>query len=1246
MIERAVCPVLVGREDELSLLEDALIDVGTGEGRVVVLAGEAGLGKTRLASELGRHASRLGCTVLWGSCAEADLAVPYLPFLEAIGNSLARADLAALRSRLGSNVRDLARMFPQFGTEPTTPVAGEDQVQAKLRLFEAILALLGAIAAGRRLLLVVEDLHWADASTHELLDYIARRIATLPILLLVTCRIEEVDRRHPVHPTLQHWRRARLVPTIRLGSLRPDHVAAIVGAIFGQPQVGAEFRDYMHHRSEGNPFVLEEMLKEALDNGDIFRSDAGWERRAIADLRIPRSVRDAILARLERLDATRREVLRTAAVIGPSFDFDTLAAMCGLDTDALDEAMRDCVRLQLVEEVDERPRSLRFRHSLTWEAIYRDIGSPRRRRLHERLAGALNERHAAAAERAYHLTGAGRAAEAVPLWIAAAEEALRSHAYAGAAELYQRALPHIDDPVRRAHVHGAAGKALSFAESSHVPAAIHHLEACVRTLESYDAHRAAAGHRVILGRCYWLMGDRWAARAEYEAARAALEPFGASEDLANVYSRLGGLEDFDCHWEASVPLLRKAIEIAAQASADAPRISASIMLAGAMPDVGEADEAAPLCEQAYEEATEHGLVLLAGNALGNEVFVLLDLLRARECPAVVERMRTLPANSFSARALMADGAASIYLGRLEHAAQVLRAHASAVLMGGREQREGGKYLAWALSELGLRDEAMRYTIEPNPEGDNQEIVFETLLWARCHLAQGTPTAALPAVDRLLRRFDGLPPWRVHGPPELSDAVTAVLLAAGDAERACAVSAQAEAHGLTWSPWGKRARARCLLGTGDVAAAQSLLDEVLAEFVAAEYRLAATETRLLLARTLLANGDTSDAVLQADEAFARATECSARQLAASAAGLLDELGVAVSSAAVGHATGTRPRQPESLAQREVVVLRSHVAASEHAMAGRADGVARLQRWARGRIHDRRGVVLDATSDRLTAAFDGATDLAARCVDAYQTGQAILDKAVFLGVRAGATVALGADAVVEPVEGVLRVGDQVQTLLLPWLQNHRPLAAARSTDDPALRGGTDAAANTFRRDGEYWTISYCSAVVRLRDSKGLRDLAILVSQPRREVAAVDLMSTSVGAAPAAAGHAGARAGLGAEGDLGPALDDHATRQYRARLVDLDVEIDAAELDNDPERAARARDEREFLLDQLRAAVGLGGRSRRMLDPAERARKAVTGRIRDAIARIAATDPEIGDHLRRSVRTGAFCVYDPAEPTVWTT
>ena len=208
------------------------------------------------------------------------------------------------------------------------------------------------------------------------------------------------------------------------------------------------------------------------------------------------------------------------------------------------------------------------------------------------------------------------------------------------------------------------------------------------------------------------------------------------------------------------------------------------------------------------------------------------------------------------------------------------------------------------------------------------------------------------------------------------------------------------------------------------------------------------------------------------------------------------------------------------------------------------------------------------------------------------------------------------------------------------------ATRATGVSSAPGESDnnpSETNSFRHEGEFWSLGFAGRIVRVRDCKGLRDLASLVGAQGTEIAAIELVQTEA-ATGRRQGAALAEPGFGVEADAGPVLDAQARQEYVNRLRELDEEFAEADENNDPVRRSLIVEEREFLVAALREAVGLGGRARRVNDPTERARKAVTARIRDAIDRIEQSHAELGRHLRVSVRTGAFCVYYPAEHTRW--
>jgi predicted ATPase len=388
VLERVLCPALIGRDDQLFVLEDALLAAQSGDSRFVVLGGEAGMGKTRLATEVAKRARRLGCTVLWGGCSEAELSLPYLPLVEAIGNYLALEDVEKLGAQLGAARHELTQLFPQFGGG-TAQASGGDPGQAKLRLFEAIVGLLTVPARENGLLLVIEDVHWADGATRQLLDHLARRLTSVRSLVLVTYRSDELDRRHPLAPLLQTWRRAGVAEAVSLSALDPAQIAEMIAAILDEDEVGPDFRDLMHLRSEGNPFVLEEMLKEAIDRGDVFRAGDRWDRRSVEELRIPETVRDTILTRFSRLDPEHAEILQAAAVLGRTFDYTTLVRVVHSPEDAVQQALALAGAQQFVDEAAEGGATYRWRHALTQEAVADEIVRPRRQQIPGRAAMCL-----------------------------------------------------------------------------------------------------------------------------------------------------------------------------------------------------------------------------------------------------------------------------------------------------------------------------------------------------------------------------------------------------------------------------------------------------------------------------------------------------------------------------------------------------------------------------------------------------------------------------------------------------------------------------------------------------------------------------------------------------------------------------------------------------------------------------------------------------------------------------------------
>src|SRR5918912_1106602 len=419
-------------------------------------------------------------------------------------------------------------------------------------------------------------------------------------LVLVTYRSDELDRRHPLAPLLQTWRRSSVAETVTLSPLERGEIAEMIAAILDAETVGPEFRDLMHRRTEGNPFVLEEMLKEAIDRGDVVRTGQGWKPRRLEELRIPEIVLDTILLRFARLDPADVEILQAAAVLGRTFDYATLVAVAGVPD---------------------------------------EIVLPRRQQIHSRAADVLQAAGAEALEVARHLLGAARFDEAVPKCVEAAEHAEASFAFAEALELLDHALPHVRDPLARARLLAHMGRVLWM--DGKTAAAEEVLPEGTAGLESFGEDVEAARARLVLGRCRWEQSRPDLSYEETEHAGRVLEEHGPSAELALAYIRLSGLAKFEFDNERSLEMAENAVDVASAAGAEFERIWAKSWVAFALIDTGRTVEAMRMLDDAFDEAQRAGFSFIAHNIAYNEAWTRLHLMM----PGIGDRIRALASQS-------------------------------------------------------------------------------------------------------------------------------------------------------------------------------------------------------------------------------------------------------------------------------------------------------------------------------------------------------------------------------------------------------------------------------------------------------------------------------------------------------------------------------------------------------------------------------------------------------------------------
>jgi class 3 adenylate cyclase len=997
-IARVLSPTMVGREAELSTLEDALLSALRGDGGVVIAGGEAGMGKTRLVTELAARARRLGCVVFSGACSEAELSLPYLPFLEAIGNYLATIDPHELAGRLGPAGEELAQLFPQLGR----PASGStDAAQAKMRLFESVLLLLADAARSRALLLVIEDLQWADAATRELLDYATRRLRSTNVLVVATYRTDEIHRRHALLPTIQAWRRNGQVEMVELKPLDAAQVADMVRAIFEESTISDEFRDFLFKRSEGNPFVLEEMLRDALDRGDIFRTETGWDRKSLAEIRIPPTVRDTILQRLERLDRAHVPILAAASVIGRSFDVPALAEVAQVDEAAAVGALEASVLAQLVEEEGRGSARFRFRHALTQEAIYEDMVVPRRRQLHSRVADVLLAHpDPAPIDLANHLFMAGRNDEAVAMSVAAADAALSARAYHAAAELLERAAPHVRDDVERARMLCRAGTA--YHDNAESVSARRLLEQSLPDLERAGFTVEAAVHRMTLGRTYWELMRTDLARDEFERVRAVLEPLGPSEALANAYIRIGSLATFNEDQDAGIEFSRKAIETADAVGADLPSAWAPNFLGISEIAKGDVAQGFEHLDQSFTRSLERGYQFPIGNAVYNAVWTAINLGRGDAVALWASRIDSMSAVGYEPWPDYARALVALSEGRIADSiawAEIAQRKAGE---GGHKKMEwrGAVLLAHALAESLRVTEALAVLPPVSSRVDFQDSTYDTAARIRCKLASGDAAAAeaeAKNVDPAVCRY---------GSP-----VDVAAQATRDAGWLDQFIALVPARGETVnSPRLALARGRLALYQGDHERARTLLTDAVDALEGGAFHLDVWHTAPALAEAEHRLGDVEGAARRLRRAVAAADAAGARLAARLARETSTRLGIEISAAPEMETDAQASTPRIATGERMVSVLfadvRGYTALSAHsAPAETAERIATLQRWASQEVARRHGMVDKFAGDAIMATFNVSGQSVDHAVQALRAAMAIVDKAAMAALPVGAGLAVG-------------------------------------------------------------------------------------------------------------------------------------------------------------------------------------------------------------------------------------------------
>jgi class 3 adenylate cyclase/tetratricopeptide (TPR) repeat protein len=433
---------LVARAAELDEILAAVDTAAARRGQTVLLAGEPGAGKTRLAQEVTLELRNRGFLIAAGRCYEAEQTVPYYPFLDALS--------VAYEAAPSGLQHDAAGRWPYLGILLPNHLGVQEVAgggQEEQRLFFAATSFLETIAGYAPVALLLDDLHWADPATLKLLLHLARHTRSSRIIMLGAYRDVEVNRRHPLEGTLRELDREGLMHRVAVRRLDREGTAALIAASMGEEEISPEFSGLVYGRTEGNPFFVQQVMRVLVERGDVYREGGRWERKAVEAIEVPESVRSVIGQRLGRLSEETQDILAEASVLGQTFAFDEILGVGERsaqrsETD-IERALDEAESVGIVREIARDTYG--FDHALTQQALSGELSSRLRRRLHAAAGEAIEalperQRRGRTAELAWHFLEGDDLPKATRYTVAAAEEARDAFALDDAEARFRSAL--------------------------------------------------------------------------------------------------------------------------------------------------------------------------------------------------------------------------------------------------------------------------------------------------------------------------------------------------------------------------------------------------------------------------------------------------------------------------------------------------------------------------------------------------------------------------------------------------------------------------------------------------------------------------------------------------------------------------------------------------------------------------------------------------------------------------------------
>jgi tetratricopeptide (TPR) repeat protein/KaiC/GvpD/RAD55 family RecA-like ATPase len=533
----------------MNALKEAVYRAVHGEGGLVFIHGEAGIGKTRLVRELGAYARSRGVQVLYGRCPalfKMDGVPPYILWKEVIKDYLETCTPEQLYRVIGSYPAEVAKLVPELGQKlrsipQSFPISPE---QEQNRLFEAVSQFVTNISQETPLLVVLDDLQWTDPSSLLLLHYLARSAQKTSLLLLGAYRSTDIDDKHPLTPVLAELNRERLPQEIQLKRMSFSDVSEMIKNILEQEDVPEEFCKLVYEKTRGNPFFAEEVVKSLKEEGAIYLEEGNWKFKEVSAIEFPKSVKNIVKARFSRLDDEYQNVLTFASFVGNDFTLEAMCALTGIEEDKLLEIMDGLLKTGFIKHTVIRGEDIcSFADIIVRDVVYEEVGPFKRKKLHGVVGSVLEKVYAKTidehlGELASHFLESGDKDKALDYFLKAGEKTTTIYANTEAASYFRSALRLLEEKEGELKEKERVLERLGDIENligEYDACTKHWGEAVLLSTKLQEKEKTATLHRKMATVLWDKIGDTKKANEHHEAALKILEAEPESVELARLY---------------------------------------------------------------------------------------------------------------------------------------------------------------------------------------------------------------------------------------------------------------------------------------------------------------------------------------------------------------------------------------------------------------------------------------------------------------------------------------------------------------------------------------------------------------------------------------------------------------------------------------------------------------------------------------------------------------------------------------